>query len=93
MTNLELLKSLDNERLSLFLLGIIGFNSEQEKLDFEKWLNSPTSPKFFAHNCKEVNSEVEEKTNLCNQKLLDKINSQKEEILNLKRILNKILTE
>ena len=98
MTNLELLKNLDPERLTKFLLDIIGFNSEEERNDFKNWLNAPTSPKFFVNSTKSDNvsdNRVDEskQQDIQYKKLIDKIHSQKEEILNLKRILNKILTE
>lgn len=98
MTNLELLKNLDPERLTKFLLDIVGFNSEEEKNDFKNWLNAPTSSKFFVNSIKTdnvFNNRVDEnkQQDMQYKKLIDKIHSQKEEILNLKRILNKILTE
>ena len=98
MTNLELLKNLDPERLTKFLLDIVGFNSEEERTDFKNWLNAPTSPKFFVNFTKSDNvfdNRVDEnkQQDIQYKKLIDKIHSQKEEILNLKRILNKILTE
>ena len=93
MTNIELLKNLDPERLTNFLLDIVGFNSEEEKNDFKNWLNAPTSPKFFVNSKKSDNVLDNKQQDIQYKKLIDKIHSQKEEILNLKRILNKILTE